>query len=190
MNKVKLLSILLPVFFVLNCSAPNGLSTSTYDKQVTLLNARLTDMLGKMSENTDPAQLTFVHVFFLSYTGDNLKNDLENNTIYKNLEFTETEESGEGAAYIKTHSYVLDKDSNIYAFGNATQMMLAANFDRPMIADYQLINSFKNSDFEMIGQIAGTEAGKFIFIKGKTYKMYEQTSGSMTEIGVDEYVGD
>ncbi|HPE57119.1 MAG TPA: hypothetical protein P5514_11445 [Bacteroidales bacterium] len=190
MNKVKLLSLLLPVFFLLNCSAPNGLITGTYDKQVTLLNARLTDMLGKMSENTDPAQLTFVHVFFLNYTGDNLKNDLENNTIFKNLEFTETKESGEGAAYIKTHSYALDKDSNIYAFGDATQMLLAANYDRPMITDYQLINSFKNSDFEMIGQIAGTEAGKFIFIKDKAYKLYEHSSSSMKEIGVDEYVGD
>ena len=74
MNKVKLLTLLLPVFFLLNCSAPNRLSTGAYDKQVALLNTRLIEMIGKMSDNTDPAKLTFVHVFFLNYTGDNLKN--------------------------------------------------------------------------------------------------------------------
>ena len=59
-----------------------------------------------------------------------------------------------------------------------------------MIADYQLINLYKNGGFEMIGQITGIESGKFIFIKDKTYKLYEQTSNSMREIGVHEYMQD
>jgi hypothetical protein len=174
-------------------SNPEVLFSEMYKKEILSFEHRMKSLLRKEKSLNSIDTFQLAHIYFLGFEGNDFKKAVTDGMLLDSISAStyNVRNRLRNKEYLKTVSYVFDKNNTLFAMGDARSVFLASKYNPPDKSTEDIIELLRSPETDVVfipGYKRFFRLGYYFVKQNKHIRIFKSSRDGLLETSIDDYI--